>query len=155
MICGCFPTHLESPFPHHIPLQTTVKYRKHASPEMLFLYADASVLPAFCSCGDAPVAPLPAAGEPAPAGPDPRPDGQERAAPAAQHGPGRVFPSTLSFRPRPRAHLSPDQLPVIQPRFDCLSLIRRSNKDRNYMNGRWGINCPFNWLLIYVFCTGN
>lgn len=48
------------------------------------------------SCGDAPVASLPAAGEPAPPGPDPEPDGQEGPSAAAQHGAGRPFPA-----PRP------------------------------------------------------
>lgn len=77
-----------------------------------------SVLPASSSCGDAPVAPFPAAGEPTPAGPDPEPDGQEGATAAAQHGAGRAFPSTHSVQPGLNAHLCPHQLPVIHPRSD-------------------------------------
>lgn len=79
------------------------------------------LLPASCSCGDATVAPLPAAGEPAPPGPDPQPDSQEGAAAAAQHGAGRAFPSTRSFCPGFHAHLCPDQLPVIHPRSESSS----------------------------------
>lgn len=90
---------------------------------MLCLYDDIFILPASSSCGDAPVAPLPAAGEPAPPGPDPQPDGQEGAAAASQHGDGRAFPATHSFRPGRHAHLCPDQLPVIHPRSDSSSLL--------------------------------
>lgn len=70
------------------------------------------------SYGDAPVAALPAAGEPAAPGPDPQPDGQEGATAAAQHGAGRAFPSTASLHPGLHAHVRPDQLPVIHPRSD-------------------------------------
>lgn len=66
------------------------------------------------SCGDAPVASLPAAGEPAPPGPDPEPDGQEGPSAAAQHGADRPFPA-----PRPLgvpADVCKDQLPVVLPR---------------------------------------
>lgn len=72
-----------------------------------------------CSRGDAPVAPLPTAGEPAAPGPDPRPDGQERSSAAAQHRAGRAFPSTLPLAPGIYAYLCPDQLPVIHPRSEA------------------------------------
>lgn len=44
-----------------------------------------SLLCTCSSCGDAPVASLAAAGEPAPPGPDPQSDSQEGATAAAQH----------------------------------------------------------------------
>lgn len=96
--------------------QHTLGYSQTWKYKILFLYNDESILPASSSCGNAPVPPLPAAGEPAPPGPDPQPDSQEGAAAASQHRAGCAFPSTRPFCPGIHTFLWTDQLLVIPPR---------------------------------------
>lgn len=75
------------------------------------------------SCGNASVASLSAAGEPATPGPDPQPDRKEGAAATAQHWAGCAISSSQSFHTGIRACICPDQFPVVHTRSGSLFLL--------------------------------
>lgn len=74
------------------------------------------------SCGDASVASLPPAREPASSGPDPQSNGQEGAAAAPEHRAGRTFSSTCPFSAGITAWFDACQLPVTQPRSESWNI---------------------------------